>query len=143
MVWLDTKNLFTKQLSRKLENRYAGKYWVKKIISNHVVELDLPSDLHIYLVFHINLLKLAVSDNPHPGHVQPPSLPIKVDKETKYEITAIVDFRLFGKIKKLRYRIQWIDYVEFNWKDALNITNAADLLHDFYSYYLNKLGLLS
>ena len=69
LVWLDTRNLFTKQLSRKLENCHVGKYRVKKIISNHAIELDLLSDLHIHLVFYINLLKPAATDDPHPGHV--------------------------------------------------------------------------
>ena len=42
LVWLDTRNLFTKRPSRKLENCHIGKYRVKKIISNHAVKLDLP-----------------------------------------------------------------------------------------------------
>ena len=90
LVWLDTKNLFTKRPSRKLKNRYVGKYRVKMIISNHTVELALPNDLYVHFIFHFNLFEPAASDDPHPGHVQPLSPPIKVDGETKYEITAIV-----------------------------------------------------
>ena len=101
LVWLDTRNLFTKRPSRKLKNRHAGKYRVKRIISNHAVELDLPNDLHVHPVFHVNLLEPAATDDPHPGHVQPPGPPIEVDGETKYEVTAIVDSRLFGRNKKL------------------------------------------
>ena len=140
---MDTRNLFTKRPSRKLENRHAGKYRVKKIISNHAVKLDLPSDFHVYPVFHVNLLEPAATDDPHPGHVQPPGPPIKVDGETEYEVTAIVDSRLFGRTKKLQYRVQWTGYAELNWEDAPNIINATDLLHDFYSRYPNKPGLLS
>ena len=143
LVWLNTRNLFTKQLNRKLKNRHAGKYQVKKIISNHAVELDLPSDLHVHPVFYVNLLELAATNNPHPGHVQTPGPPIKVDGETEYEVTTIVDSWLFGRTKKLQYRVQWTDYAEFNWENALNITNAADLLYNFYSYYPNKPGPLS
>ena len=57
LIWLDTKNLFTKRSSRKLENRHTGKYQVKKIISNHGVKLDLSSNLYIYFFFYVNLLK--------------------------------------------------------------------------------------
>ena len=88
---MDTRNLFTKRPSRKLENCHAGKYRVKKIVSNHAVELDLPSDLHVHLIFHINLFEPAATDDPHPGPVQPPGPPIKVDGETEYEVTTIVD----------------------------------------------------
>ena len=98
---MDIKNLFTKRPSRILENHRVGKYQVKKIISNHAVELDLPSDLHVYHVFHVNLPKPAATDDPHLGYVQPPGPLIEVDGETEYKVTAIVDSRLFEKIKKL------------------------------------------
>ena len=101
LVWLDTRNLFTKQSSRKLKNCHLGKYWVKKIVSNHAVELDLPSDLYVHPIFHINLLEPAATDDSHPSHVQPPGPPIKFNGETEYEVTAILDSRLFGRTKKL------------------------------------------
>ena len=44
-VWLDTQNLFTKRLCCKLENRRAGPYPVKRVISTHAVELVLPKDI--------------------------------------------------------------------------------------------------
>ena len=91
LVWLDIKNLFTKQPSRKLENCHVGKYRVKKIISNHAIKLDLSSDLHVKPVFHINLFEPAATNNPHLDHVQPPGPQIKVDREIKYEVIAIVD----------------------------------------------------
>ena len=67
LVCLDTRNLFTKQPSRQLENYHAGKYRVKKIISNHVVKLYLPYDFHVHPVFHVYLFKPAATDDPHPG----------------------------------------------------------------------------
>ena len=140
---MDTRNLFTKRPSTKLENCHVGKYRVKKIVSNHAVELDLPSDLHVHPIFYVNLLEPAATDDPHPGHVQPLGPPIKVDGETEYEVTAIVDFQLFGRTKKLQYRVQWTGYAELNWEDASNITNAADLLHNFHSCYPNKPSPLS
>ena len=105
LVWLDIRNLFTKQLCKKLENRHIGKYWVKNIISKHAIKLDLPSDLHVYIVFHVNLFEPAATDDSHCGHVQPPGPSIKVDGETKYEITAIIDSCFFGRTKKLQYCI--------------------------------------
>ena len=88
----------TQQETRELSYK---QYQVKKIISNYAVELNLSSDLHIHPVFYINLFEPTATDDPHPGHVQPPRPPIKVDRETKYEVTTIIDSRLFGKTKKL------------------------------------------
>lgn len=90
-MWLDTRNLFTKHLSRKLENCHADKYQVKIITSNHAVELDFPNDHRVHSVFYVNLLKPAATNDPHPGYVQPSGPPMKVNKETEYKVTAIVD----------------------------------------------------
>ena len=106
LVWLDTRNLFTKRLSRKLENHHTGKYRVKKIFSNHIVKLDLPSDLYVHPIFHVNLFEPATTNDPHLGHVQPPGPLIEVDGKTEHEVAAIVDSWLFGRTKKLQYRIQ-------------------------------------
>ena len=105
LIWLDTRNLFTKQPNRKPENCHISKYQVKKIISNHAIELDLSSDLHVHLVLYINLFEPAATDNSHPGHVQSPGPPIKVDGKTEYEVTTIVNSCLFGKTKKLQYHV--------------------------------------
>lgn len=100
MVWLDTRNLFTKRSSYKLENCHTGKYLVKKVISPYIIELDLFLDLSVYPMFHINLLKLAVTDLSHLSNVQPFGPLIKFEREIKYEIFAIVDSCHFGKAKK-------------------------------------------
>ena len=106
LVWLDTQNLFTKRPCRKLENRRAGLYPVKKVISTHAIELVLPEDLRIHPVFHVNLLEPTAKDPPHTGHIQPPLPPIEVDGEAEWEVATIVDSRYFGRAKKLQYRVQ-------------------------------------
>ena len=103
---MDIRNWFIKWSSRKLEYCDVGKYQVKWIISNYAVKLDLPRDLHIHHVFHVNLFEPATTDDPYPGHVQSPDPPIKVDKEIEYKFTTIVDSYLLKKTKKLQYRIQ-------------------------------------
>ena len=116
---------------------------MKRIISNHAVKLDFPNDLYLHLIFYVNFFEPAATDDPHPGHIQSPGPLIKVDGEIKYKVTAIVDSQILGRIRKLQYCIQWTGYAELNWENALNITNAADLLYNFYSHYLNKTSLLS
>ena len=101
LVWLDTRNLFTKLSSKKLQNCHVGKYQVKRIISNYAIKLNFSSDLHIHLVFHVTFLEPATTDDLHSSHVQFLGPPIKVNKETEYKSTAIVDSRLIRKTKKL------------------------------------------
>ena len=83
LVWLDTRNLFTKRPCRKLENRRAGPYPVRRVISTHAVELVLPEDICVHPVFHVNLLEPAATDPPHAGHIQPPPPPIEVYGEAE------------------------------------------------------------
>ena len=106
LVWLDIRNLFTKRPSKKLENCHVGKYQVKMMISNHVIELDLLSDFHVHFISHVNLFESTATDDTYCGHVKPLGLPIKVDGETKYKVTAIVDICLFMKTKKLQYCVK-------------------------------------
>lgn len=96
----------------------------------------------MHFVFHVNFFKPAATNKPHLGYIQPLEPPITVDGKIEYKVTAIVDFCIFEKIKKLQYRVQWTCYAKLNWKNALNITIVTDQLHDFHTRYPNKLGLL-
>ena len=55
-VWLDTRNFRVPGVSRKLVDRYAGPYMVKRKVGNLAYELRLPKDLTIHPVFHVSLL---------------------------------------------------------------------------------------
>ena len=140
LVWLDTRNLFTKRPCQKLENCRAGPYPVQRIISPYLIELVLPEDICVHPVFHVNLLEPAATDPPHAGHIQPPLPPIEVDGEAEWEVNAIVDSRYYGQTRKLQYRVQWTGYAELTWEDATNIMNTADLLNDFHTRYSRKPG---
>ena len=105
LVWLDTRNLFTKRPCQKLENCCAGSYPVRRVISTHAVELVLPEDIRVHPVFHVNLLEHAATDL-HAGYIQPSPPPIEVDGEAEWEVNAIVNSRYYGCARKLQYQIQ-------------------------------------
>ena len=88
-VWLNLKNISTPQLSKKL-SWVNAKYRVTKIISPHVVELDVPSG--IWPRFHVDLLKRDPCD-PLPsqilGDLQPPPL-INADGEEEQIVEKIL-----------------------------------------------------
>lgn len=73
-VWLSLKNIQTPQPKKKLAWVNA-KYTVTKVISPHVVELDVPSK--IWPKFHVDLLRKA-NINPLPSQVQDDSQPTPI-----------------------------------------------------------------
>ena len=70
-VWLNLKNIQTPQPKKKLAWVNA-KYKVTKVISPHVVELDVPSK--VFPRFHVELLRRA-SEDPLPSQLSDDSQP--------------------------------------------------------------------
>ena len=58
-VYLLTKNIKTKRLSKKLDYIKVGPFLVKQQKGLVNYKLDLPRDTNIYLVFYILMLELA------------------------------------------------------------------------------------
>ena len=106
LVWLDTRNLFTKRSCWKLENHFAGPYLVKQIVSTYAIKLTLPEDICMHPVFYVSFLEPAATDPSHAGYIQPLPPPIEVDGEAEWEVNAIVDSCYTGRSKKLQYRVQ-------------------------------------
>jgi len=63
-VYLLTKNLKTRKLSKKLNHVKVELFLVKKAKKLVNYELDLPKDAKVFLVFYISLLKPANSTTP-------------------------------------------------------------------------------
>ena len=61
MVYLATKNIIIKKLSKKLDYKYLGLYKITKRISKNNYQLDLLFKVRIYLIFYISLLKDAIN----------------------------------------------------------------------------------
>ena len=140
MVMLDARNIVTKRPSRKLENKRLGPYKVKRVVSTHSVELDLPVDIQIHPVFHVNLLEPMPSEPPHVGHLQDPPPPVKVDGEEEWEVDQIVDSRYLGRRKRLQYRLTWKGYNEVQWEDCSFADNAPIAKQEFHRRHPNKPG---
>lgn len=58
-VWLNLINVYTERPSKKF-NWLHSKYTITKVVSSHFYRLDIP--LGIHPVFHVDLLKKAVTD---------------------------------------------------------------------------------
>jgi hypothetical protein len=97
-VYLLRKNIKTKRLSDKLDNKKLGLFKIKEVKGLVNYKLRLPKSMNIYLVFYISLLKLV------PLRV-PKALIIEIELvnlEEEYEVEQILDYRLVkGKLKYL------------------------------------------
>ena len=94
--------------------------------------------MKVYNVFHVRLPEPAAS-NPFPGQIIPPAPLIEVDGEEEWEVTKVLDSRLFRH--RLQYLVKWTGYDDSTWEPAVSIKelHAIDLFHQRYP---NKPGPL-
>ncbi|KAI0993806.1 hypothetical protein K3495_g14378, partial [Podosphaera aphanis] len=131
-VWLSLKNIATPQPKKKLAWVNA-KYSVTKVISPHVVELDVPSK--VWPRFHVELLRKA-SQDPLPSQLQDdiqpaPKIsgdhPDDVPEQTVERILRAERMRR-GRGHVRRLLVKWKGFAEPTWEDRseLEETEALD-----------------
>ena len=106
IVYLNSKNIKSTWVSKKLDYKYYGSYKMKLPIEKQVYCFQLPPSIKIYNVFHVNLLE---SCNIQPGSTLPLPLPIIVnERKEKYKVEEILNSQLhYGK---LQYLVKWLSY---------------------------------
>ena len=92
-VWLSTKDLHTKQPSRKLMEKQAGPYPISKVISPNAVELKLLSSFKIDAPINVSCL-CPYKPPTILGQQPTPQLPIKRAGESEYIVEEILDSHL-------------------------------------------------
>ena len=132
LAWLRSPNIRTERPSRKLDHRRLGPFPIKRVISSHAYELELPSTMRVHPVFSVALLEPAATD-PLPGQHNPPPPPVIVNGVEEYEIEQILDSKLVRNT--LRYLVKWLGYDAPTWEPAESINEAAaiDKFHEAYS----------
>jgi hypothetical protein len=75
--------------TRKLLPKWVGPFKVIERIGKVVYKLELPPNLKMHNVFHVQLLK-KYRDN---GKVQPPPPPIEIDDSLEYEVERVLGHR--------------------------------------------------
>ena len=128
LVWLKLKNIQTPQLSKKL-SWVNAKYRVIKVVSPHVVELDVPSG--IWPKFHVELLKRD-PQNPLPSQIskdkQPPPLVNSDGMEEQYVERIIrAEKRRRGRGHHRLLLVKWKGFEEPNWEPRENLENTEAL----------------
>ncbi|KAI0996870.1 hypothetical protein K3495_g11311 [Podosphaera aphanis] len=129
-VWLSLKNIPSPQPKKKLA-------WVIKVISPHVVELDVPTK--IWPRFHVDLIRRAGED-PLPSQIQDDSQPppVMVTEGHRTSPEQVVQ-RILRAEKVLRGRgwvrrvlVKWKGFAEPTWEDRSELENmkAMDAFED-------------
>jgi hypothetical protein len=103
-VWLNTRNLHTNCPSHKGDNCHYGPFTTIKEVGKYAYQLDLPTTIDIYLVFHVSLLEPTCRD-PMPSQQLPLPKPVIIDREPEYEVEDIVNSHIFRC--QLQYLIKW------------------------------------
>ncbi len=140
LVWLDSRNIRTLRPQKKLDWKNLGPFPIKKVVSSHAYELDLPAAMRIHPVFNVSLLRPAAT-NPVPGQRQPPPPPIEVEGLEEWEVEEVVDSRWERRGRggpRLRYTVKWAGYDELTEIPADHLENAQETVLNFHRRYPNK-----
>ncbi len=128
-VWLSMANYRSPRPCKKLDWLHH-KYTVTKIISSHVVELDVPGSIHPR--FHVDLLRRA-RDDPAPGQrvddAQPPPIRDEAGVE-KWDVEEILcaRWKKRGRGQFRQVLVQWSGYADPTWEPMEALQNTEAML---------------
>jgi hypothetical protein len=119
--------------TRKLLPKWVGPFKVIERIGKVVYKVELPPNLKMHNVFHVQLLK-KYREN---GKVQPPPPPIEIDYSLEYEVERVLGHRKVKRGKQIRkeFLVKWLGYEhEHNtWEPEKHLTHCEDLLADYWA----------
>jgi len=131
-VLISTKDFLMelmKRATKKLTEKFIGPYVVRKIVSENVVELELPVSLRIHLV--VNVRRIVKYQEQVEGQKKIPLPPIEVAGEKEYEVEEILDRQ--ERRGKTKYLVKWKGYTaeENTWEGLENLKNAMEKVEEF------------
>ena len=94
-----------------------GPFPIEEILPLNSYKLMLLDTMHNHPVYHVSLLE-KVAQNPYPRQLGPPPPPMIVNDKEEFVVEEILDARLFGRGKKLKYLVKWLGYPDPDWQDA-------------------------
>jgi len=131
-VLISTKDFsmeLMKRTTKKLTEKFIGPYVVRKIVSENVVELELPASLRIHLV--VNVKRIVKYREQVEGQKKIPPPPIKIAGEKEYEVEENLDRQ--ERREKTKYLVKWKGYMaeENTWEGLENLKNVMEEVEEF------------
>lgn len=139
-VWLDARNIRTLRPQKKLDWKYLGPFHIKKVVSPHAYELELPASIRIHPVFNVSLLR-PVAEDMIPGQRQPEPPPVEVEGLEEWIVEDILDSRWECRGRggpRLKYTVKWIGYDAPTEEPAPYLEHAQEIVANFHRRYPNK-----
>ena len=115
--------------TKKLTEKFVRLYKIKKIMSENMVELELPASIKIHPVVNVSRIATYQEQIEEQKKILPPLVEINGEKE--YEVEKILNERDFRG--KLKYLVRWKKYTvkEDTWEELKNLGNVIDLVENF------------
>jgi hypothetical protein len=133
LVWLLRRHIHTDRPSDKLDDKRLGPFPIVKAIGRSAFRLALPPSMRIHPVFHASLLEPHHPNSlPSRSTLTPPPPIVNSDGEEEYEVSSILDSRLFRG--KLQYLADWVGYgpEERSWTSASDFHDDDPIVVEFH-----------
>jgi len=92
-MWLEAKNIYSKQPSKKLGQKRYKSFRILKDISQEAFQIKLPEEWMIHNVFNEDLLILCKKPHFKEQHMYPAPPPEIINKEEEYEVEEVKNYR--------------------------------------------------
>ena len=131
-VLISTKNYsmeLMKRATKNLMEKFIEPYVVRKIMSENVVELELPALLRICPIVNVRRIVKYMEQVERQKKIPPPSIEVAGEKE--YKVEEVLDRQ--ERRGKTKYLVKWKEYMaeENTWKGLENLKNAMKKVEEF------------
>ena len=140
LVMLDRRNVQTKRPMNKLDHKKMGPFKVLKTVGRRAYQLELPPQMKIHPVFHINLLEPYRIPADSQRRIEPPEVE-EIDGEENHVVREVADSRVNRSKKKVEYLVLWEGYEQEDatWEPWEHLRNSAEkALISFHKRYPRK-----
>ncbi len=140
LVMLDRRNVQTKRPMNKLDHKKMGPFKVLKTVGRRAYQLELPPQMKIHPVFHINLLEPYRIPADSQRRIEPPEVE-EIEGEENHVVREVADSRVNRSKKKVEYLVLWEGYEQEDatWEPWEHLRNSAEkALISFHKRYPRK-----